>query len=190
LFEDTRSQNFQTAYNENIYFQSSRWLKYRFKPENIILDIYYKYHSRNQQRMPVNSYRVQTLSHGTGLECEYLFSKKLRASIEGKYEHITTDYNGNFLTHWIEIKSDWIWYRVAGERFFLTASLDRVISDHTGSLPYETANGLPVGWTWSGALRYEKRINQFISAGGFVQYRKRAEQQGIITANIEVKAYF
>jgi len=190
LFEDTRSQNFQTAYNENIYFQSKRWLKYRLKPENIILDVYYKYHSRNQQRMPLNSYWVQTLSHGTGLECEYLFSKKLRASIEGKYEHITTDYNDNFLTHWIEIKSDWIWYRVAGERFFLTASLDRVISDHIDSLPYETANGLPVGWTWFGALRYEKRINQFISAGGFFQYRKRAEQPGIITANIEVKAYF
>jgi len=190
LFEDTRSQNFQTAYNENVYFQSTRWFKYRFKPEKFILDIYYKYHSRDQQRLPLNSYRVQTLSHGIGLDCEYLFSKKLRASIEGKYEHITTDYNGNFLTHWLGIKSDWIWYRVAGERFFLMLSLDRVISDHTGSLPYETANGLPIGWTWSGALRYEKRINQFISAGGFLQYRKRAEQPGIITANLEVKAYF
>ncbi len=190
LFEDTRSQNFQTAYNENIYFQSARWLKYRLKPEKFILDIYYKYHLRDQQRLPLNSYHVQTLSHGIGFECEYLFSKKLRASIEGKYEHIATNYNGNFFTHWIEIKSDWIWYRVAGERFFITASLDRVISDHTGSLPYETANGLPVGWTWSGALRYEKRINQFISAGGFLQYRKRAEQKGIITANLEVKAYF
>jgi hypothetical protein len=73
---------------------------------------------------------------------------------------------------------------------FLSLGLDRVISDHTGSLPYETANGLPVGWTWSGALRYEKRINQFLSAGGFIQYRKRAEQQGILTANVEVKAYF
>ena len=190
LFEDTRSQNFQTAYNENIYFQSARWLKYRLKPEKYILDIYYKYNSREQQRLPINTYRVQTLSHGVGFECEYLFSKKLRASIESKYEHIETDYNGNFLTHWLEFKSDWIWYRVAGERFFFTASIDRVISDHTGTLPYETANGLPVGWTWAGALRYEKRINQFISAGGFFQYRKRAEQRGIITANIEVKAYF
>ncbi|MEA2076844.1 MAG: hypothetical protein U9O95_02365 [Candidatus Marinimicrobia bacterium] len=190
LFEDTRSQNFQTAYNENIYFQSARWLKYRYKPKKVILDIYYKYHSREQHRLPLNSYRVQTLSQGAGLECEYLFSKKLRATLEGKYEHITTNFNGNFITHWIELKSNWIWYRVAGERMFLTASIDRVISDHTGSLPYETANGLPVGWTWSGALRYEKRINQFISAGGFFQYRKRAEQKGIITANLEVKAYF
>jgi hypothetical protein len=190
LFEDTRSQNFQTAYNENIYFQSTRWLKYRFKPDNVILDIYYKYHSRDQHRLPLNTYRVKTLSHGTGVECEYLFSKKLRATLEGKYEHITTDYNGNFITHWITIKSDWIWYRVAGERMFLTLGFDRVISEHAGALPYETANGLPIGWTWSGALRYEKRINQFISAGGFFQYRKRAEQKGIITANVEVKAYF
>lgn len=190
LFEDNHSQNFQTAYNENINFKSTRWLKYRFKPENLILDIYYKYQTRDQQRLPLNSYHVQTLSHGTGIECEYNFSKKLRASIEGKYEHIETDYNGNFITHWIEVKSDWIWYRVAGERMFLTATIDRVLSDHTGSLPYETANGLPLGWTLSGALKYEKRINQFISAGGFFQYRKRAEQTGIVTANLEIKAYF
>ncbi len=190
IFEDTRSQNFQTAYNENIYFQTVRWVKYRFKPENIILDIFYKYHARDQHRLPLNSYRVQTESNGTGIELEYLFSKKLRSTLETKYEHITTDFNGSFLTHWLELKTNWIWYRVAGERMFLTASIDRVISDHSGSLPYETANGLPIGWTWSGALRYEKRINEFLSAGGFVQYRKRAEQKGILTANIEIKAYF
>jgi hypothetical protein len=190
ILEDTRSQNFQTAYNENIYFQSTRWLKYRYKPEKIILDVYYKNHTRDQHRMPVNSYRVKTNSHGLGLDCEYLFFKALRATLEGKYDHITTDFNESFITHWLQLKSTWIWYRVAGERMFLSLGLDRVISDHTGSLPYETANGLPVGWTWSGALRYEKRINQFLSAGGFIQYRKRAEQQGILTANVEVKAYF
>jgi hypothetical protein len=190
ILEDTRSQNFQTAYNENIYFQSTRWLKYRYKPEKIILDVYYKNHTRDQHRMPMNSYRVKTNSHGLGLDCEYLFSKALRATLEGKYDHITTDFNGSFITHWLQLKSTWIWYRVAGERMFLSLGLDRVISDHIGSLPYETANGLPVGWTWSGALRYEKRINQFLSAGGFIQYRKRAEQQGILTANVEVKAYF
>ena len=190
IFEDTRSQNFQTAYNENIYFQSVRWVKYRFKPENVILDIFYKYHSRDQHRLPLNSYRVQTESNGTGIELEYLFSKKLRSTLEAKYEHINTDFNGSFITHWLEFKTDWIWYRVAGERMFLTASIDRVISDHNGSLPYETANGLPIGWTWSGALRYEKRINEFLSAGGFVQYRKRGEQKGILTANLEIKAYF
>ena len=190
IFEDIRSQNFQTAYNENIYFQSTRWLKYRYKPEKIVLDVYYKFHSRDQHRMPVNSYRVQTLSNGIGVDCEYMFSKKLRATLESKYEHVSTDFNGNFITHWLELKTSWIWYRVAGERMYLTAGLDRVISDHSGTLPYETANGLPVGWTWSGALRYEKRINQFLSAGGFVQYRKRGEQKGILTANVEVKAYF
>ena len=189
IFEDNRSQNFQTAYNENVFFQSTRWVKYRFKPEKVTLDLYYKFHSRDQHR-PASSYRVQALSHGMGLECEYWFSKKLRATIVSKYEYVTTDFNGNFITHWIALKSNWIWYRVAGERMFLTAGLDRVVSDHTGTLPYETANGLPVGWTWSGALRYEKRINQFLSAGGFVQYRKRAEQKGILTANVEVKAYF
>lgn len=190
ILEDTRSQNFQTAYNENIHFQSTRWLKYRYKPENIILDVYYKYNSRDQHRLPLNSYRVKTLSHGVGGELEYHFSKKLRTTLELKYEYIDTDFNTEFITHWLELKSDWIWYRVAGERMFLTAGIDRVMSDYTGTLPYETANGLPLGWTWSGALRYEKRINQFLSAGGFVQYRKRGEQTGILTANVEVKAYF
>jgi hypothetical protein len=190
LFEDTQSQNFQTAYNENVAFKTSRWLKYRFKPDNMIFDIYYTYQTRDQQRMPLNTYRVTTLSNAYGVEVEYHFSKKIRTSLEGKYEHIETNYNGNFLSHWIELKNDWIWYRVAGERFFFTATVDRVISDYNGSLPYETANGLPVGWTWSGAVRYEKRINQFISASAFVQYRKRAEQKGIMTANVEVKAYF
>ncbi len=190
LLEDIRSQNFQTSYNEHIYFQASRWIKYRIKPEKIIFDIYYKYSSRQQHRMPVNSYRVTTVSHGVGLECEYLFSKKLRANGEVKYEYITTAFNGDFLSHWVKLKMEWIWYRVAGERFFFSGTLDRVISDYTGSLPYETANGLPVGWTYSGALRYEKRINQFVSAGGFLQFRKRGEQKGIITANLEIKAYF
>jgi hypothetical protein len=190
VFEDLRNQNFQTAYNENIYSQMSRRIRYRYKPNKLILDLYYTYAVKEQHRLPLNSYRVKASSNGTGLECEYLFSQKLRAGGGVKYEHIITQFNGVFPSHWLTMNTEWIWYRIAGERLFLSGTIDRVISDYSGSLPYETANGLPVGWSWSGAVRYEKRINQFVSAGGFVQFRKRAEQRGIVTANLEVKAYF
>ncbi len=190
LLEDIRSQNFQTAYNENIHTRSARWVKYRVRPGDLTLDFYYKYGSRQQHRMPLNSYRVRTSSHGFGSEAEYLFSGKFRISAKGKYERIKTDFRETFIAHWISAGTQWIWYRVAGERLFFSGGLDRVVSDYAGSLPYETANGLPAGWSWTGAVRYEKSINQFLSAGTFVQFRKRAEQKSIITANLEVKAYF
>jgi hypothetical protein len=156
----------------------------------MILELFYAYNTRDQHRMPLNSYRVRTTGHGLGTDFEYLFSGKLRASLEGKYEYVLTRFTEDFVIHRISLKSDLIWYRVAGERFFLSGSVDRVISDYTGSLPYETADGLPRGTSWSGALRFVKRILEYISAGTFLQYRKRAEQKGIFTANLEVKAYF
>lgn len=190
LREDIRSQNFQTAYNENLSIRTNSLIKYRFKPDKIILNIYYENQDQDRQRIPLGSYRVQTLSNALGLECEYLFSKALRSSLETKYENITTNYETEFLTHWFEIKSDWIWYRVSGERMFTSATIDLVSSDYSGALPYETADGLPLGWSWSAALRYEKRINEFMSASGFFQYRQRAEQKAILTAKLEIKAYF
>lgn len=190
LLEDQFGQNFQTAYNENVYTRNERRLQYRYKPEKMILELFYAYNTRDQHRMPLNSYRVRTSGHGMGADCEYLFSGKLRASLEGKYEYVLTRFTEDFVIHRISLKSDLIWYRVAGERFFLSGSVDRVISDYSGSLPYETADGLPRGTSWSGALRFEKRILEYISAGTFLQYRKRAEQKGIFTANLEVKAYF
>ncbi|MFA6618654.1 MAG: hypothetical protein WCT23_06275 [Candidatus Neomarinimicrobiota bacterium] len=188
--EDLRSQNFQTAYNENLSIRTSSLVKYRFKPDKVILNIYYENRDGDRQRMPLGSYRVQTLSNALGLEGEYLFSKALRSSLETKYEHISTNYETEFLTHWYQLKSDWIWYRVSGERMFASATIDLLRSNHTGALPYETASGLPLGFSWSAALRYEKRINEFLSASGFFQYRQRAEQKAILTAKLEVKAYF
>ncbi len=190
LREDIQSQNFQTTYNENINIKTNTQIKYRFKPDKLTLNVYYLNEQQDRQRLPVGTYHVKTLSNGVGLECEYLFSKTLRASIDTKLEHIITDHESNFSTDWFQIKNDWIWYRIAGERLFISTTIDFVSSDHSGALPYETANGLPVGLSWSTAVRYEKRINQFLSAGSFLQYRKRAEQKAILTANVEVKAYF
>ncbi|MDD3095511.1 MAG: hypothetical protein PHD63_04630, partial [Candidatus Marinimicrobia bacterium] len=152
LLEDQFGQNFQTAYNENAYSRNERRLQYRFKPEKLILELYYSYNTRDQHRMPLNSYRVQTGAHGLGANFEYLFSGKLRASLEGKYACVNTRFRDDFITHRISLKSDLIWYRVAGERFFLSGTLDRILSDYTGSLPYETADGLPLGTSWSAAL--------------------------------------
>jgi hypothetical protein len=190
LFEDRYYQNFQTAYNEQISVHKERWLRYRYKPEKLILDTYYKYSTREQQRMPLGSYKVSTISHALGTDAEYLYSRSLRVSAGIKYEWVNTDFYDEFNTNWFQINGKWTWYRVAGERVFFSGTLDGVFSDYEGSLPYETANGLPAGWSWSGALRYEKRITQFVSASGFVQFRKRAVQKSVFSANIEVKAYF
>ncbi len=190
LLENIRGHNFQTAYNEHVHTKTTRWIKYRIKPDILILDFYYKYSSREQHRMPLNTYRVHTSSHGGGTDAEYLFSRKFRLSAEGKYEYIRTEFRDAFITHRISVKTQCTWYRVSGERFFFSGGLDRVISAYTGILPYETADGLPVGWSWSGTTRYEKSINQYISVAAFFQFRKRAEQRSIVTANMEVKAYF
>lgn len=190
LVEDQFYQNFQIAYNEQIYIRKERRLLYRYKPEKLILDIYYKYATREQQRMPLGSYRIATKGHAAGLDAEYMFKKSLRASAGLKYEYVNTVFRDVFDVNWVQFKTQWIWYRVAGERLFVSGTADAVFSDYGGSLPYETANGLPRGWSWSGALRYEKRITQFVSASGFIQFRKRAAQKAVFNANLEVKAYF
>ena len=190
LLEDAAGQNFQTAYNENVHRNTARWLKYRSKHEDLVLELYYKYASRQQHRMPLNSYRIRTSSHTGGSEVEYLFSKELRTTAELEYTRVRTDFRETFITHWVSLRSQWIWYRVAGERFFLSAGADRVVTSYAGKLPYETAGGLPAGWSWSGAFRFEKSINRYLSASTFLQFRKRAGQRRILTANLEIKAYF
>lgn len=188
---DKQSQNFQTNYNEQAASRRERRFTYKRKMENGNAEFYYKYESAEQLRLPVGTYSVLTGRHRLGTEIQWNKERKLRLKGGFIYSFISTDFNEEvFATNWLQLRQDVTWYRIAGERFYMSVTLDKVISDYGQSLPYETADGLPVGWSFLGAIRYERQISKFISANAYLQYRKRGEAQDVMTANLEIKAYF